>query len=367
MSEPIQDRAETIRRAKSAFAVVLSFAIIISVIVVASKLISDKWYEYRTADDYLGMGAEEVEVVIPKGASIGEIGQILVKQDVVKSVKAFRQAAVKNPQANSLSYGKYRLHKQMEAKLAVEALLNPDNRVRVFVTLPEGLTSSQQSAIIASKTSITAESLEKVRKNPKDLNLPDWAENNVEGVLFPETYEVEDETTATSLLARQVQQFKLVANEVGLNNATERVGYSTPQVLVVASLIEREVNQEEYRPMVAAVIYNRLKAGMMLQFDSTVHYANGTMGDGRVTTTAEERKIDSPFNTYKVKGLPPSPICNPGRSAMSAALNPAQSDALYFTTVNLDTGETKFAKTNEEHNVNVAEFQQWCQANPGRC
>ncbi|WP_197512511.1 endolytic transglycosylase MltG [Tessaracoccus coleopterorum] len=135
--------------------------------------------------------------------------------------------------------------------------------------------------------------------------------------------------------------------------------------MTTASIIASEVTKPEDQPMVASVIYNRLAQGMMLEMDSTVHYAVGK--SGKVTTTAEDRADPSPYNTYMHKGLPPGPISNPGRTALAAALNPADSDALFFVTVNPETGDTRFAATLEEHNANVALFRQWCSANPGSC
>ena len=112
------------------------------------------------------------------------------------------------------------------------------------------------------------------------------------------------------------------------------------------------------------MIYNRLEKGMKLEMDSTVHFAVGK--SGKVTTTAEDRKSESPYNTYRHKGLPPGPISNPGETALEAALNPADTDAIFFVTVNLDTGETLFAATNEEHEANRRVFQQWCADNSDR-
>lgn len=117
--------------------------------------------------------------------------------------------------------------------------------------------------------------------------------------------------------------------------------------------------------MVSAVIHNRLATGMPLQMDSTVHYA--LQDFGKVTTTAEDRAVDSPYNTYRYTGLPPGAISNPGKAALAAASQPSDIDSLFFVTVDLDSGETRFASTLAEHEANVAVFQQWCQANQGRC
>jgi UPF0755 protein len=135
-------------------------------------------------------------------------------------------------------------------------------------------------------------------------------------------------------------------------------------VLIVASIIEREVNQDQYRAKVARVLYNRLDQGMPLSLDSTVIYAENLSTN---TTTPKDRASSSKYNTYKHKGLPPGPIAAPGKAALDAAANPEPGKWLYFTTVDFDTGETKFAETFAEHEKNVAQWQAWCQANKGRC
>jgi len=136
------------------------------------------------------------------------------------------------------------------------------------------------------------------------------------------------------------------------------------QALTIASIVEKEVKGDEM-PLVAGVIMNRLDKKMPLQMDSTVMYIHNI--SGRWTTTDKERQSNSPYNTYKVKGLPPGPISNPGKAALLAAINPTQHEYLYFVLIDPKTGKTAFAKTNEEHEANRKKFQQWCQKNPGVC
>jgi len=128
----------------------------------------------------------------------------------------------------------------------------------------------------------------------------------------------------------------------------------------VASIIEREVSRDEDRPKVARVIYNRLARGMRLEMDSTVHYIVNE--SGKVFTSAEQRNIDSPYNTYLKKGLPPGPISAPGRKSLEAAVNPAEGDWLFFVAVNLDTGETEFNSDLNGHNASRDKLNQWCNA-----
>jgi len=139
---------------------------------------------------------------------------------------------------------------------------------------------------------------------------------------------------------------------------------SPHEVVTVASIVEREVNKDQYRAKVARVLYNRLDKGMKLGLDSTVIYAEKLKTN---TTTPKDRRSRSRYNTYRYKGLPPGPIGAPGKAALQAAANPEKGKWLYFVTVDFDTGETKFARTEAGFFKLQKEFQAWCQANPGRC
>jgi UPF0755 protein len=137
---------------------------------------------------------------------------------------------------------------------------------------------------------------------------------------------------------------------------------SPQEVVTVASIVQSEARNASDFPKVARVIYNRLDRGMPLQMDSTVHYAVGK--SGQLTTTDEDRASSSPYNTYRFPGLPPGPIASPGDAALKAALHPADGDWIYFVTVNPDTGETKFAVTNAQHQRNVAQLREFCRQSP---
>jgi hypothetical protein len=171
--------------------------------------------------------------------------------------------------------------------------------------------------------------------------------------------------TALGVLKQQVEQFDKVTGAISLESRAKEIGRSPYEVLIVASIVEKEAARAEDRPRIAQVVYNRLAKNLPLQFDSTVHYAIGQFD--RVTTTEEDRATDSPYNTYKVKGLPPTPISNPGQSAIESALAPSGENFLYFTTVDLDTGETRYSTDEAGHAENVKLFQQWCQSHSGRC
>lgn len=355
--------------ARSAFAVLLSLAVLVGGGMFVYNKVEESWVSWRTEDDFIGDGGDEVTIVVPMGASVTQIGDVLMDAGVIKSTATFRKVASKNPDSASLQAGRYTLLTELPAEKALEMMLDPENLAVIRVTLPEGFTIGRQWTYIENQLAEQGVELTRDDLNagaqPGELDLPLWARGKMEGFMFPDTYQVGEPVNAVRIFQTQVARFKEVTEAIGFEDGAKAIGMDPFDVLTIASIIEREVNQEEYRPMVAAVIHNRLERGMPLQMDSTIHYA--LQDFSKVTTTAEDRDVDSPYNTYKNTGLPPGAISNPGKAAMDAASHPADIGSLFFVTVDLDTGETRFADTLEEHEANVAVFQQWCSANQGRC
>jgi hypothetical protein len=353
--------------ARSAFAVLLSAVVLFGGGWFVVHKAHEAWVSWRSQSDYIGEGKDEIVVVIPQNATVTQIGDLLVENGVIKSTRTFRSVAARQPEtANKLQAGRFRLLTELPAETALKMLLDPANKISLKVTIPEGRVRTQQWEILTAELGLTEEQLTEASKS-KELGLPSWAggDGNLEGFLFPETYEVAEPVTAIGVLKQQVDQFKEVTGAISMESRSKDAGRNPYDVLIVASIVEKEAARPEDRPKIAQVIYNRLKKDMPLQHDSTVHYAIGQFD--HVTTTPEDRATDSPYNTYKVKGLPPTPISNPGQSAIEAALAPSGEDFLYFTTVDLDTGETRYAKDEAGHQENVALFQQWCQSHQGRC
>jgi len=355
--------------ARSAFAVLLSIAVLAGGGYFVVQQASEAWTAFRTVDDYLGDGVDEVTVMVPPGVTVTQIGDILVEANVIKSTGTFRKVAAENPDSQTLQPGRYDLLTELPAEKALKLMLDPKNPAALRVTIPEGLALTRQWATIHKKlgekgVEVSEETL-KAAAVADGLSLPEWARGQLEGFMFPDTYAVAEPVTPTAIFTSQVTRFNAVATEIKFVEGAAALGMDPFDVVTIASIVEREVNQEEYRSKVSAVIQNRLAADMPLQMDSTVHFALEDFT--KVSTTAADREVDSPYNTYKNTGLPPGAISNPGRAALEAAAKPADIDSLFFVTVDLDSGETRFAATLEEHNENVAVFQQWCQANEGRC
>lgn len=312
--------------------------------------------------DYSGSGTGSVTVEIPRNSNGQQIADILAEKDVVKSAEAFYQLALKDTRFQSIQAGFYKVKKQMSAEAAMKALADKGNIVGApgesRVTIPEGSRVKNITKIIAAKTKISAADVKKALKDPEAIGLPDVAKGNPEGYLYPATYSVGAKTTATELLKEMVSKTLAVAKDLDIGTRARALGLDGEQVLTVASILEFEAKKDSDYPKVARVLYNRLEDGMLLQLDSTVSYASGREGD--VFTTPDERDSDSPYNTYKAAGLPPGPIGSPGAKTIEAALNPADGDWLYFVAVNLETGETVFSNTKEEHDRAVLKLQEYC-------
>jgi UPF0755 protein len=317
---------------------------------------------FTASDDYSGSGTGEVSVTIPEGASGRTIGRVLEDAGVVKSSKAFVAAAQDNPKAGSIQPGQYTLHQQMSAASALTLLLDPTSRSADRVTIREGLRATEILPLLAKATGQPLADYKAALKDPEKLGIPASAKGKVDGWLFPDTYEFGTEKTAAQQLEAMVARTHQVLDDLGVSDADAQ------RVLTVASIAEVEAGSKTDYGKVAQVIDNRLANklhnGGKLQLDSTVSYA---VGKRTLTTTAAERAVDSPYNTYRYAGLPAGPISNPGKAAIDGALHPKAGPWLFFVTVDPSTGETKFAVTPSEHSKNVKEFQAWCQAHPGKC
>jgi len=312
----------------------------------------------ETVQDYPGPGSGEVQVTVASGDTGGAIGQTLHDAGVVATVKAFTDAYAANPGATSIQPGTYALQLEMRAADAVNALLDEANRVSSRVTIPEGYTAAQVYQRIYEVTTIPVEDLQAAAADPAAIGLPAEANGNVEGWLFPSTYEVEPGTTAAGLLSQMVAQ-----------TTSQLTSKGVPQdrwedVLIRASIIEREAKHDEDRPKMARAIQNRLDIAMPLQIDAIVAYGLGKSGtELTYADTKDAQPPYNPYNVYKLPGLPPTPIASPGGASIDAVLNPAEGDWLFWVTVNLDTGETKFASTFDEHQEYRDELRAWQEAN----
>ncbi|MDR1711976.1 MAG: endolytic transglycosylase MltG [Propionibacteriaceae bacterium] len=357
-------KREIFKRLRSAVIVVACLGLFAYGGSIAAAYIGERWNDYRTADDFEGNCANSpgyVEITIPNGASGSAIADLLVENEVVKTTKAFIRELGRHPEGTSIQFGRWKLCKEISSAAAVDMLLDNSNQVHDWLTLREGLWLTDYAKTMAEATNLPEEDfLKALTKQTDKLGLPSYAKEkkNAEGFIFPESYDIGDNPTVLSVIKMATKQFAVVAKELNMEERADELKVSQYKIVIIASIIEREVNRDEDRPKAARVIYNRLKADMPLQMDSTVAYA--VKKSGVIATTQADREVDSKYNTYKYKGLPPGPISNPGRKALEAALNPSKGDWLYWVVVNPETGETQFSDTYAEHQQGVAKYQAWC-------
>jgi len=358
-----QDRAARKRRARRrrrtliALTVVLAFTGVIAVAAgdnLRGIMGSLDVLGRAAAADFDGPSGEPVYVEIPSGASGTVMGRLLYEAGVVASVAAFTQAFEAHPQAAGIQPGLYRLPTRKPAADAVVALVG-GARAEASVTFPEGFRVEQVVDRLEARTHLTREELEAALSDPASFGLPPEAGGEPEGWLFPATYIVRADDSATDVLGAMVARTVRELDSHGVP-VDQRA-----RVLNIASMIEREVRHDEDLPKVARAIENRLDRGMLLQIDAAVAYGLGI--SGTQLTRAHLRDASNPFNTYQHLGLPPTPIANPGTAAIRAAMYPAEGSWIFWVTVNLDTGETIFTSTYADHQRYVAQLRAWQREN----
>ena len=321
------------RRRAGRLVALLLFLVVIAALGIGGVLGAQKVLGRESAPDYSGDGTGQVLVQVRNGQTASEIATTLHDDGVVKSAAAFRKAATADDRSRSVQPGFYRLRSRMSAAAAVTLLLDPEARARTRVTLAEGLTLSAALQKIADATEVPIADLQKAVSNPAALGLPAYAGGQVEGFLYPATYDIEPGPSAVDALRQMTSRFTTAAADLGLEARAATLGQTPYQVLITASLIEKETAFAADRPKVARVVDNRLAAGMPLQFDSTVNYVRE---EKKARLTLDDLKQESAYNTYTNKGLPPTPIDSPGEAAIDAALNPAEGDWIYFVTTAKD-------------------------------
>ncbi len=362
MSRRAARRRRRKRKRRGAIALLLALLVLFGVIGGAGyygyTFLRDR---FGPGADYEGTGSGEVVVQVAEGDTATAIGRKLYERGVVKSVRAFVTVANENPdQAGRIQPGAYRLRLRMSAKAAFELLLDPASRVGSLI-VPEGLWAIEIFKKIAETTDITVEQLEAAAAKPDAIGLPEYANGKIEGFLFPSRYDFPKGTTAEQALQQMVARYKQTAEKLNLEERAKELGYSPYQILIIASLAQAEGHDPETMGKIARVVYNRLqgkiKGHRRLEFDSTLNYG---MKKKRLDLTNREiDNFDSPYNSYRRDGLPPTPICNPGKDALEAALNPTPGPWTYFVTIDPEgTKETRFTDDYDEFVKWKQEFKQ---------
>lgn len=282
--------------------------------------------------------SEEVSVVLDRGVTVRRMSENLEKAGVISSSLLFRIVVRGLGVDKRLKAGEYMFPPRINMLQVANRLLNGEVYYRK-ITLPEGLTSVQMAELIKNDPNLSGEITTEVP----------------EGSMLPETYSFSKGDSRDSIVLQAQKAMDKVLETVWQDNRVP-VLKNKEELLILASIVEKETGLPEERHDVAAVFVNRLNKGMMLQTDPTVIYAL-TLGQSELGRPLYKKdlEIDSPYNTYRNYGLPPKPICNPGKEAIIAAANPSDADYLFF--VASGSGGHRFARSLSEHNDNVALYR----------
>jgi UPF0755 protein len=287
------------------------------------------------------------QVIVARGSTFADVARQLAGDGIISNVLTFRLLAKLRGQEVAVRAGEYRFAPHLSQHNVLRALVSGGAQVATWVTLPEGFTAAQiasrlQDAGVGPSASFTRAFMH------QQLVVDGARTKNLEGFLFPSTYLVPLGGAPSQIAGMLVAEF---FKQLPSDAATQarRLQVSVPQAVTVASLVEREAKSEIDRPRIAGVIYNRLRLRMPLQVDATIEYA---LPEHKTLLSFADLKINSPYNSYAHAGLPPTPIANPGRPSLQAALHPWKTDDLYY--VYCGNGRHVFAKTLAEHQANVA-------------
>ncbi|HUQ62571.1 MAG TPA: endolytic transglycosylase MltG [Acidimicrobiales bacterium] len=291
-----------------------------------------------------GPPGKEVQITVTKGMSTDSLASLLEREGVIKNATVFTYYARFNG-ADAIKAGDFTFRANSDLGEVVK-VLDAGPKVEIDrITIPEGLTLKETAAKVATLPGRTAERFLALATDGTIRSRYQRAgSNNLEGYLMPETYFIDRKDDEARILTRMVSAFDDTAAQLDIAGGAAKLGVTPDQVVVVASLVEREARVDEDRAKIARVIYNRLARKMPLQIDATVQYA---LGEQKARLLNRDLEINSPYNTYKVSGLPPGPIASPGRESLEAALNPAAGNWLYYVLADAN-GRHNFAETSAQ-------------------
>jgi UPF0755 protein len=326
--------------------------IVLVVVPLVTLAIGGVWFWWQLNPP--GGAGGKVEVQIAHGCGVPCIGDQLSHDGVIGPSWVFNVYSRLNGDTN-FKAGTYELKKNMGVSSAVKALKAGPHIAYVKLTIPPGFWLKQTAARVGGLPGLNVEPFVQATQNNavRSAFEPDGT-NNLEGLLWPDTYNISAEEDEILVLSTLVTEFDKRAVTLGLANANVQ-GYGTYDIIKVASLVEAEAKINADRPLIASVIYNRLARGMPLQIDATLIYARGDPRNRSLSNA--DKLIASPYNTYTHTGLPPTPIASVSSESMKAALAPATSPYLYYVVID-KAGHTAFATTLQEQNANIEKAKQ---------
>jgi UPF0755 protein len=293
--------------------------------------------------------AQQTDVIVPNGATFGQVASLLRERGVLAHPFVFRLLARLRRVDSDVKAGEYRFPAHQTSDAVLQRLVRGE-QFAVWVTIPEGYTAREIAQTLASRSLGDAARYERTFLRSGGVGIDGAQTRSLEGYLFPSTYLIPIDDSPEAVASILVDQFRREL-PADAERRARALGRSVPDVVTVASLIEREGKVDQDRPLIASVIYNRLRLGMPLEVDAAIEY---TFPEHHDVITKRDLAIDSPYNTYRHTGLPPTPIANPGKASLDAAFGPAKSDYLYY--VAKSDGHSVFAKTLAEHNANVERY-----------
>jgi UPF0755 protein len=299
-------------------------------------------------------GTEAVQIEVPEGASAGEVAEKLQTNGVIRNSLVFRAAVRATGSGSDFKPGRYEVHPNNNIMQIIEQLKRGEGTLRL-ITIPEGLTLNQVGKVLEKNEIMSFDEFRRVIRET-EIRVDGNSLKNPEGYLLPDTYDIPESYTNEQVVKVMLKAFddRVVRLYEERKNALP-IKLSLHQVVTLASMVEREAQVPEERPIIAAVYYNRLKKGMLLQCDATVQYALGKQKD---VVTYADLKIQSPYNTYLHKGLPPGPIASPGVDSIKAVLEPQQVDYLFYVRNDVkNDGSHVFTRNYREHQDAIRKYQ----------
>ena len=299
-------------------------------------------------------GNKTVVVDIPQGETGSAVAAKLEKEGLIKDARLFKLVMKVTNSGKDIKPGKYQLNQNMTIMEILHRIKTGEGKVRL-VTIPEGLTLKEIAKLLGEKKIVSSNDfLSAAANNSYFIN--GNKKDRIEGYLLPDTYDFPAAFSAGDIIKRMLKEFDDKAVPLYLNSKDKLPQkMSMDEIVILASLIEREAQVPSERPVIASVYYNRLKKGMKLQCDATVQYA---LGKQKAVLKFSDLKVESPYNTYLHEGLPPGPIANPGIESIKSALNPEKTDYLFYVRNDVkDDGSHIFSKTLSEHNNAINKYQ----------
>jgi UPF0755 protein len=296
---------------------------------------------------------EKIIFEVEKGKGIKTIAQALEKKEIINDQWTFLIEYELFVSPQSLKAGEYLFSPPFKVKEILTTLIQGKIYLHPLA-VPEGLTAREIAELLQSRGFGQEDDYQRAFLDTGPISSWDRKAANLEGYLFPETYYFPKSATARQITLAMVSQFKTVFNK-GWQKQAHKIGLTIREVVILASLIEKETSLPEERRLVSAVFHNRLKMGMKLDCDPTIVYVLKLESRFEGRLHSKDMKLDSPYNTYLYRGLPPGPVCNPGRESLLAALFPADANYLYF--VSRNDGSHEFSRTFQEHQIALRKYQ----------